>query len=111
MLFTASVCALIYYDVSRIRTCFDGWLLAPFLPLSFLTAVGVGGAGVTADAGVGGPVSSLGVSGSSSGISLPFRFLPCRRQGSSGVLRIRTSHGNLIEASTFSFFLYPKWTF
>lgn len=82
---------------SKICTCFGGWLFAHFLPLSFLIAVGVGGAGVVAGAGVGGPVSSLGVSGSSSGISLPFLFLPCRRQGSSGVLLIRTSHGNLIQ--------------
>lgn len=67
-------------------------------------AVGVGGAGVAT--GVGGAVSSVvGVPGSSSGTSLPFRFLPCRRQGKRGVARTRTSHGNLkfvIEEIAFS---------
>lgn len=32
---------------------------------------------------------------SSSSPSLPLRFLPCRRHGSSGVARTRTSQGNL----------------
>lgn len=73
-------------------------------------AVGVGGAGVAT--GVGGAVSSVvGVPGSSSGTSLPFRFLPCRRQGKSGVARTRTSHGNLkfvIERSRLVYQIQPK---
>lgn len=54
--------------------------LLPFLDVSFLAGV-AGGVG--------------GGSAGSSDASLPFRFLPCLRQGRRGVARTRTSQGNL----------------
>lgn len=63
-------------------------------PFSFLVVIGVGVA-----AGVGG-VSSVNASNSSSGRSLPLRFLPCRRHGSNGVDRTRTSQENLFDENS-----------
>lgn len=63
-------------------------------PFSFLVVIGVGVA-----AGVGG-VSAVNASNSSSGRSLPLRFLPCRRHGSNGVDRTRTSQENLFDENS-----------
>lgn len=60
--------------------------LLPFFTVSFLAGV-AGGVG--------------GGSAGSSDASLPFRFLPCRRHGSNGVARTRTSQGNLLRKNTF----------
>lgn len=72
-------------DVADALPGFTGGFEPVFLAgCSFLTVLAV----AEGDAAV---VSAA----ASSPMSLPLRFLPCRRHGSSGVARTRTSHGNL----------------